>query len=269
MNELILAPTTLMETPPLEFIAAAAATGYDGVGLRLQKSPHLPIHPVVGNPPLIREMKRMLADNALSVLDIMSFYMLADTKTAEFMPAMELSAEFGAKYLVVQGNDPEWSRMVDNFGRFCDAAAPLGLAAALEFMPARTLDTLARALKLRADAGRENVIILIDPLHLIRSCGTPADLKTVDPELFAFAQMSDGVLTPGEPDLVLAKKIGTGERRMPGEGTLPLREIFDALPASLPLSVEVVLPIPAGMSPAGFAKLVIDKTRAWLEAGGR
>jgi sugar phosphate isomerase/epimerase len=267
MNELILAPTTLMNTPPLEFLAAAAEAGYDGVGLRLQKSPNLPIHPVVGNAPLIRDMKRAIADNGFSVLDIMSFYMLPDTEIADYRPAIELSAEFGAKYLVVQGNDPEWGRMVDNFARFCEAAAPLGLSAALEFMPARTLDTLERSLKLRADAGYDNAIILVDPLHLIRAGNTAADLKPVDPELFPFAQMSDGVLAPGEPDLTLAKKIGTGERRMPGEGTLPLREIFDVLPAELPLSVEVVMPIPAGMPPAGFAKLVIDKTRAWLRGG--
>jgi sugar phosphate isomerase/epimerase len=265
MNELILAPTTLMETPPLPFLAAAAQAGYDGVGLRLQKSPHLPIHPVVGNAPLIRDMRRMIADNGFSVLDIMSFYMLPDTDIGAFMPAIALSAEFGAKYLVVQGNDPEWNRMVDNFARFCEAAAPFGLAAGLEFMPARVLDTLERALKLRDDAGRENAIILVDPLHLIRAENTAADLTKVDPKLFPFAQMSDGVLTPGEPDLALAKRIGTGERRMPGEGTLPLREIFAALPPDLPLSVEVVMPIPAGMSEAAFAQRVIDKTRAWLD----
>src|ERR1044071_6672573 len=58
MNELILAPTTLPDTPPVEYIEAAGVAGYDGVGLRLHRSPGLPFHPVVGNASLIRDIKK-------------------------------------------------------------------------------------------------------------------------------------------------------------------------------------------------------------------
>jgi hypothetical protein len=41
-NEIALAPTSLPNTPPLEFIDAAATAGFDSIGLRLHKSPAYP-----------------------------------------------------------------------------------------------------------------------------------------------------------------------------------------------------------------------------------
>ena len=35
----------------------------------------------------------------------------------EMMPALEYAAELGATYALVIGDDPEWSRMCDNFRR--------------------------------------------------------------------------------------------------------------------------------------------------------
>jgi len=39
VNELYIAPSMLMDVPPLAFLEAARDAGYHGVGLRLQKSP--------------------------------------------------------------------------------------------------------------------------------------------------------------------------------------------------------------------------------------
>ena len=57
VNKIIIAPTTLQDTAPLEYIAATAAVGYDGIGLRVHRSPGLPFFPVVGDTALIAEMK--------------------------------------------------------------------------------------------------------------------------------------------------------------------------------------------------------------------
>ena len=86
MNKLILAPTTLPETPPFEYIEAEGAAGYDGVGLRLHRSPGLPFHPVAGNAPLIRDIKRVLAGTGLPVFDIFSSYLEPDTRLDDFTP---------------------------------------------------------------------------------------------------------------------------------------------------------------------------------------
>jgi sugar phosphate isomerase/epimerase len=64
-------------------------------------------------------------------------------------------------------------------------------------------------------------VICVDPLHLARSGGSPADVKALDPKYFPYAQISDGVLEPGEPNPKLFGRLGLGTRKMPGEGTLP------------------------------------------------
>jgi sugar phosphate isomerase/epimerase len=251
VNKLFLAPTTLRDAAPLEFLAAAAAAGYDGVGIRLHRSPNLPFHPVVGDAALVRAIDRSLADAGLAVLDVFTFYLQPATDVRDMVPALELGAALGARHAVIQGDDPEWPRLADNFAAFCDAAAGCRLGVAVEFMPARPLATLAAALRLAREAARANVSILVDPLHLARSGGTPADLAGLDPALFPYAQISDGIAA-------------TAERRMPGAGELPLGALLDALPAGLPLSVEVPDTDRGDVPPAEWARMALTATRNLL-----
>ena len=59
LNKLTIMAASLPDTPPLEFIEAAAAAGYDGIGLRLHKSPAFPNwQDWLDNEPLKREVKR-------------------------------------------------------------------------------------------------------------------------------------------------------------------------------------------------------------------
>jgi len=158
LRKIIIAPTTLQDTAPIEYIEATAAAGYDGIGLRVHRSPGLPFHPVVGNAPLIAEMKSRIADAGLDVFDLYSFYLQPDTDVASFAPAMELGASFGAKYATVMGADENWSRQRDNFVKTCDLAAQFGLTCSLEFAVIRPLATLPQTLRLideaKRDAGR-------------------------------------------------------------------------------------------------------------------
>src|SRR5438445_156076 len=144
-NLVALSPPTLPDTPPIEYVEAAAAAGYDAVGLRLARSPLFPYYPVVGNAPLIRELKLVLASSGLTVRDILGFYL---------PPATDLAT----------------------FGR-----------------------------------------------------------------------------------------MSPNQRRLPGDGTLPLRHILDALPAGLPLSVEIPMPQTAQLSAREWARATADSTRRFLD----
>ena len=151
-NLLALSPTTLPDTPPLEYVEAAAAAGYDAVGLRLSRSPLFPFHPVAGNAGLVRELKRALARSRLGVLDILSFYLQPVTNIEAFAAPLELGAELGARYALVAGDDSDGLRLRDNLARFCDLARPFGVTAAVEFAVIRPLATLGQTLRLLADA---------------------------------------------------------------------------------------------------------------------
>src|SRR6478736_9992973 len=107
---LYLAPTTVMDAGPLELIEVAARAGYDGIGIRLFASPHLPFHPVVGDDRLIAGIRRALASSRLKLLDIYTYYLQPDTKLDAFIPSLTLGAELGAKYVVVQGADSDVAR---------------------------------------------------------------------------------------------------------------------------------------------------------------
>jgi sugar phosphate isomerase/epimerase len=266
LQPLFLAPTTLMDAPPLDLIEAASDAGYDGLGLRLYPSPALPYHPVVGDAPLIRQMKQTLADANLRVLDIYTFYLTPATRLDDFTPALALGAEFGAGYALVQGADPHWPRLTDNFAGFCERAWRFGLVASLEFVPQRDLATLAQALQLIAESRQPNAAICVDPLHLARGGGTPDDLRNLDIRLLPYIQFSDGVLAPGEPDLSLAKRIGVGERRLPGRGTLPLAELLEVVPDDVPLSVELPQPPGTSIGSAAWARTVLEETRGFIGA---
>jgi sugar phosphate isomerase/epimerase len=266
---LYLAPTTVMDAGALELIDIASQAGYDGIGIRLYASPHLPFHPVAGNAPLIESIRRALVRSRLGVLDIYTYYLQPDTRLEDFEPSLRLGAELGAKYAVVQGADTDTARLQRNFNGFCDIAARLGLVAMIEFVPNRELATLQEALHLVEASGRREAGICIDPLHLTRSGGTPAQVAAIDPSYFPYIQFSDGVLSPGEPDIALSRRLGIGRRMLPGEGTVPLRALLDALPRDVPLSVEFPLTQTEGvgeMPALDWAKLTLERTRQFLAA---
>jgi sugar phosphate isomerase/epimerase len=264
LNKIVIAPTTLQDTAQLEYIDATIAAGYDGIGLRVHRSPGLPFHPVVGETALIREMRQRL--DGFEVFDLYSFYLQPDTDVASFAPAMELGASFGARFATVMGADEDWSRQRDNFIKTCDLAKQFGLTCSLEFAVIRPLATLPQTVRLIEESQR-HAVICIDPLHLARSGGSPADVKALDTKYFPYAQISDGILDPGEPNPALFGKLGLGTRAMPGQGKLPLREVIAALPQGIPLSVELPHALAKGASAREWAKTTLDSTRNFLAHG--
>ena len=251
---LALAPTTLQDSPPLEYVGAAHAARYDALGLRLERSPGLPFHPIVGNAALIRELKARLE---MPVLDIYSFYLRPETNVEAYLPALELGAQFGAKYAVVMGDDPDWARQCDNFGRICDAAARFDLTCVVEAAVIRpALATLEQTLRLIAEAKRANAAVCLDPLNFVRAGNKPADLKGLDPKLFPYLQLTDGFIDPGT---------SPNRRSLMGEGQVPMREILALFPRQIALSVEFPITIQKTLGPREWAKRVADTCRKYLE----
>ncbi len=251
MNPLAIAPTTVPDALPLDYLDAAIASGCEAIGLRLHRSPNLPFHPVVGDARLIREMKARLIDARLPTLDIFTFYLQPECDFDQFTRSLALGAEFGARFALVQGDDADQVRLSDTFARFCDVAVSFDMTAVVEFNPARQLATCRQALELIETAGKSNAAICVDPLHLARSGGAPGDLRGIESWLLPYAQFSDGRLDPLE-------------RLLPGEGSLPLRDLLDVLPARTILSVEVPVPGGSRYTTAEWVGLVIETTRTYL-----
>ncbi len=129
----------------------------------------------------------------------------------------------------------------------------------LEFMPFRALATLGQALAAVSAAGRDNVAVMVDALHLARSGGVPADVAAADPRRLAVLQLCDAPLAAPARHL-LADEAREG-RLLPGRGGLPLEALLAAMPPDALLACEVPLgAAQAALSPQERARAVFTAT---------
>ena len=253
MNPIVLSPTTLMRTPPAEFIRIAQEAGYDGIGIRLYPSPGMAFSPVVGDPALEAEVRSTLAATDLEVHDIFTFYLQPEMDFEGMRTAMEFGASLGARYALTIGDDPEWDRMVENFGRLCDLAADYNLTCAFDTpVNVRVLNSLRPILKLIEDAGRPNAAINVDPAQFYRAGDTPDMLRGLDPALMPYGQLTD-----------CNTMIPMGRYVMPGDGDVPLMELLDVMPPGIALSVHYHHS-DQRYPPLAWATHVLDGTRRFL-----
>jgi len=234
---------TALELAPPEFITTAAAAGYDGVGLRLI--------PVVGqahrHAPLdLAGIERAVADTGLRVYDIEVFRLEADTRVKDFEPMLEVSQRLGASELLVHGADADVARLTNTFGELCDLAARYRLAANLEPMPWVDVSNVQKALRVIDGAARENAALLVDAIHFFRGGNRPPDLARVPKQRLRYMQFTDA-RAEVPTDMQEMIRQARGDRLFPGEGGLDLRALLRALPADLPISLEIpyAQPMPA------------------------
>jgi sugar phosphate isomerase/epimerase len=263
MEHLSLAHLTVLDATPLQLIDAAAAGGFDFIGLRIvPPTPADPIVPVVGDPQLIRNIHRHLHETGIRILDVETFWLSPQTRISDLVPAFETAAQLSARYLLVCGNDPDESRLIANLAALCEAARPLGLKAMLEFIPFCQTKTLAAALRVVAAAAQPNAGVLVDALHVMRSGGSPDGLRGVDPALLDYWQICDApAAPPADNDLRTEART---RRLYPGEGTLPIGAMLDVLPSDIPIAVEAPCARYAPLPVVERGRLCGQATRAFL-----
>jgi sugar phosphate isomerase/epimerase len=242
--------TMLAATPP-QVVTAAASAGFSAVGLRLIPTMQGEAqHPMIGETQMMRETLSLLSNHGLRVLDIEAIWLKPKTRVRDFVSAIEAAAKLGARSLQVIGNDSDESRLVDRFSELCALAAPYGLNADLEFMRFAEVRTLSHAQRIVEASGASNAGILLDALHFFR-CGTALDdLVGLDKTRIHVVQLCDAPLKT--PD-TFAEMLHEArfDRLLPGKGELPLSKFMAALPADVPLSIEVPLAPQHGISEFG------------------
>lgn len=233
-----LAHLTVLDVPPPRMAEMAARAGYHHIGVRL-----LPATPggaayLLDDPAMLRETLAVLADTGLSVFDLEIIRLEPRTDPAAFRPFFEMGAALGAKAILVAGNDPDEGRLTARFAALCEAAAPYGLSADLEFMPWTDSPDLAAAIRVVEAADQPNGGILIDALHFDRSGGRVADLAAVRPSWLHYVQLCDG---PAERPTTTEGLIhaARAERLFPGDGGIDLVGMMRALPRDVPVSLEI------------------------------
>ena len=263
MPDLTLGWLTLLNTPPVDVIDAAAAAGFRSVSIRITGRKAGDAFPsIVGNPAAIRDLKRRLAEGGLRLSNTSVYHVSPDVTLDMLRPALEATAELGARIVVATCTDKDHARWCDFMARYSEMAAALGITLALEFVPFSEARTIEVGAELARRIGAPNFGLLVDSLHLSRSGGAPADIAKVDPKVIVFAQICDAVARIPPPD-ALANEARTG-RLYPGEGALPLEAFVDALPDGVEIEIETPKLAAGHLPGVEQARLAGSATRAWL-----
>jgi sugar phosphate isomerase/epimerase len=261
-----LAALTVLELAPPDMVACARDAGFDCVGVRLIPATAEEVqHPMVGDTSLVRETERRLKDTGMRVLDIEIFRLRPDTRVADYEAALATGARFGAKQALVAGNDPDESRLTASFAAFCEIAQRYGIAANLEPMPWTDCQNFAKGVRIVAAAAQPNGGVLIDPIHFDRGGSVASEIANAPRALFRYAQLCDA---PAERPTDVAGLLyqARAERLMPGDGGLDLKGILRALPADLPLSLEIPMEtLSKTVGAVERTRQMLAKTRHLLE----
>ncbi|WP_373490931.1 sugar phosphate isomerase/epimerase family protein [Parasphingorhabdus sp.] len=238
MHKLALHQITMMDGGPEGLVRFAAESGLDSVCL-FTATP-LDAHgqgmfPVIA-PASAQSFKRLLRDQDVRIINAEYFPVTQGGDVAEYLPAIALAAELGAKRLVTHIHETGSERAEDQLAMLCTMASEHGLEVGLEFTGfAHGCNSLASAVALHHRMNRSNLTVAIDALHLFRTGGTLEQLAALDPAIIGYAQLCDG------PDFRRSNDYleEAMHRMIPGEGVFPLRDLMALLGPHVDIDIEV------------------------------
>ena len=209
-----------------------------------------------------RELADILKSEGVRLNEIECFQLTPDVDVRRFEPLLAAGADLGAAAVTISGDDPDERRLTANFADLCDLARQFGLRVDIEFMRWRHVGTLQQAEAVVRAAGKPNGAILVDALHLSRSGGTPAELNAIPATFLRAVQLCDAAADVPATEAAIIAEAREG-RLPPGDGTLPLFELMDALPDDVHASVE--MPSPTYDSGQRIA-VAFQRTKGLLES---
>lgn len=267
MDRLAIEFISVLGLPPVEFVEVAAQLEVRKIGLACGQIVALPElyapWSLRGNPGLVREVKQALVDYGVTLSLGEGFLIRAGMEIADQAGDMDILAELGAPIVNVVSIEGDSARADDQFARFAMLAAERGLDASVEYMPAMPIGTLEAARDLVIRSGQPNAKVLLDAMHLYRSGGSAQDVARLDPDLIGYAQICDVPLIPVHEDYSIEARF---DRRIAGDGELPLQDFVNSLPKDCVIGLEVPMrdKALAGIGPVERLKPAVATARAML-----
>ena len=261
---------TAPELSPLETVAVARRSGCSHVGLRLLGGqPGGSESLLLRDSALQAEMLAAMAEQGIGALDANTARIVPATRIADYIPFLDAAARLGARHVMASVDDTDRSRAADNVCCLCDLAAERGLTVDLEFVPWMALPDLAATAEMIRTCNHDALGIALDTLHFFRSGSSADDLGRLPREWFRYAQICDApaLETPATRDDLIFE--ATRERLLPGAGDIDLGAILRALPAGIPLALEIPQSaLAARVDADGRASRAVAATRKLLTEAG-
>ena len=259
MNRISFASGIVPECGPLETIRAAAAGGFDATGLWIE--------PENWTVTLMHDARAALGDTGLELLDVEVIWIKTDSDMADHKACIDIGAELGAKNVLCVSSVPDMGATAARLAELCTHAEGSGMRVAIEFGIFTEVKNLRDAMAVLETVSHPLRALLIDPIHVDRSGSSIIEIAAVPEELLPYAQFCDAPAKRPNPDdfeAVIADAIDL--RMQCGEGGLPLVDLYNAMPAGIPLSIELRSKVLRDTypDPAERAKVVAAATRSWL-----
>ena len=263
-----LAQLGLIDQGPIPLVEAAGQHGFQAVGVPLRSGALKPLrYEIVGNTPLIREIKAACRAHGVGVFDVEALVLGHEPPVEELCRIFETASELGASRIsclgyeagigpgsMTVGSEPE------RLAQICRVAREFDLCVGVEFMLFRSIRTLGDAKKIVLKAGEPNARIIIDLLHLHRTGGTVQDVADLPKELLSHVQLCDATAEQPAIDQLAAE--ARGGRLLPGDGVIPLRPLIDELPPESFFSLEIPVQAHADLP-------IAERVRRGADALGR
>lgn len=258
---LSLAAGVLPDHTPQTTARAAAASGFDATGVWVDRD--------TWTDATTREMRAILDGEGLPALDVEVVWLMPGAPDDHHRRVVDIARALCAPNVLVVSSDPDDSATTAKLRLLCEHGEG-AVRIALEFALFTEIRSIAQASAILRAVDHPAAAMLIDPLHLARSGGSPTDVAGLPREWLPYAQFCDaGPLTFDTADRDAIIEEAVDRRLQVGEGLLPLAELLAAMPAGLPLSIELrSKALRAGYpDPVERARAVLDATRSFLERG--
>ena len=257
---------TVTDSTPAQLAELAAATGCASICPFMHSMavlPAMPEYDLARDRAALRETRAVLAATGVTVDLIYPFTMAGRTHVPDFAPVLEAGAELGAPLANVLLYDRDPVRRTERLVELAELAASFGIGLAIEFYPPAQVRTLAETLAEIERAGRADIGVTVDLLHVMRGGDVAASMALLRDPRVRVAQLADG------PATIAADRVEWEaglQRLLPGEGTFDLKGFLRGVAPGVPVSLEVPQQsaIEAGLSPLQRARAAVDALSACL-----
>ncbi|MVW72357.1 sugar phosphate isomerase/epimerase [Bordetella sp. 15P40C-2] len=258
-----LAGLTLPALPPALLVSAAAQAGYDAVGVNLTQL----WRTVSGDP-------RWFAAEVDSLADALSQHGLRLTHGGHLLMGaldrhgvghiMNAMRQLDAEHLVlVAAPQRDSSQIEADFVFVCEQMDDIPVL--VEFAPYTGWKSLDDAMAFIERHPTVELGLVVDVLHLVRS-GSLDRWLARDAWPVGLVQICDAPLRSPQPDALQME--ARGNRLDVGEGSLPLAEIFRALPRHVPIEVEAPCLALRNLTPVARAERSLRHLEIFLRSQG-
>lgn len=228
---LSLAAGVLPDHTPQTTARAAGAAGWNATGVWIERD--------TWTDATTRELRSVLDGEGLPALDAEVVWLMPGPPDDHHRRVVDIARALGAPNVLVVSSDPDDAATAAKLRTLCEHGDG-EVRIALEFALFTKVKSIAQASAILRAVDHPAAAMLIDPLHLERSGGAPADVAQVPRAWLPYAQFCDaGPLTFDMSDTAAIIEEAVDRRLDPGEGVLPLDALLGAMPSGLPLSVEL------------------------------